>query len=99
MPSKSFRFHPDARDEFRGSIRWYRAESLTASTEFRHAVNDAVRLIVQAPRRWPQYLFGTRRLVMQRFPFSVVSLDDPELVIIAAVAHGKRKPGYWKARV
>jgi toxin ParE1/3/4 len=41
----------------------------------------------------------TRRLVMRRFPFSVVYLDDPDLITIIAVAHSKRKPGYWKDRV
>jgi hypothetical protein len=40
-----------------------------------------------------------RSFVLQRFPFSVVYLDDPDLVIIVAVAHGKRKPGYWKDRL
>jgi hypothetical protein len=37
--------------------------------------------------------------VLQRFPFSVVYLDDADLVIIVAVAHRKRRPGYWKERV
>jgi len=37
--------------------------------------------------------------VIQRFPFSVVYLDDPDRALIVAVAHGKRKPGYWKRRV
>ncbi len=55
--------------------------------------------VSQAPQRWPKYLHGTRRFVMQRFPFSVVYLDDPDLVTIIAVAHSKRKPGYWKGRV
>jgi hypothetical protein len=36
---------------------------------------------------------------MQRFPFSVVYLDDPESVTIVAIAHSKRKPGYWKDRL
>jgi hypothetical protein len=36
---------------------------------------------------------------MQRFPFSVVYLDDPELIAIIAVAHTKRRPGYWKGRL
>jgi toxin ParE1/3/4 len=62
-------------------------------------VSSAVRVIAGAPQRWPKYLHGTRRLMMQRFPFSVVYLDDPELVIIVAVAHSKRKPGYWKDRL
>lgn len=39
-----------------------------------------------------------RRFILQRFPFSIVYLDDPDLVTIIAVAHSKRKPGYWKSR-
>jgi hypothetical protein len=75
-----------------------RAKSFGIS-EFRVAVSDAIRAVAQQPRRWPEYLFGTRRFVMQRFPFSVVYLDDPDSVIIVAVAPGKRKPGYWRDRV
>jgi plasmid stabilization system protein ParE len=63
------------------------------------AVSAGIRLIAQAPQRWPKYLHGTRRFVMRRFPFSVVYLDDPEFVTIVAVAHSKRRPGYWKDRL
>jgi hypothetical protein len=37
--------------------------------------------------------------VMHRFPFSIVHLDDDDEVSIVAVAHNKRKPGYWKTRL
>jgi plasmid stabilization system protein ParE len=99
MGSSPFLFHPEAREEIRGAIRWYRPQSLLASSEFRAAVSDAIRLIVGAPQRWPKYVYGTRRIVLQRFPFSVVYLDDPDLIIIVAIAHSKRRPGYWKGRV
>jgi toxin ParE1/3/4 len=44
-------------------------------------------------------LYGTRRFVLHRFPFSVVYLDEADELNIVAVAHNKRKPGYWKARL
>ena len=99
MASKPFHFHPEARDEFREAARWYRARDARASSEFRVTVSETIREIAAAPRRWAKYLHGTRRFVMQRFPFSVVYLDDPELVTIVAIAHAKRKPGYWKKRL
>ena len=52
-----------------------------------------------APHRWPKYLHGTRRFVLNRFPFSVIYLDDPDAVIIIAIAHSKSGPGYWKSRL
>ncbi len=45
------------------------------------------------------YLHGTRRVVLQRFPFFIVFLDWQEEIYIVAVAHTKRRPGYWKGRV
>jgi len=98
MESKLFRFHPEAREDFRDAIRWYRARSTIASVEFRTSVSGAIRRVAEAPQRWPIYLHGARRFVLHRFPFSVIYLDDPDQVTVIAVAHNKRKPGYWKHR-
>ena len=98
MRSKRFRFHPEARQDFREAIRWYRSRSPSVAAEFRETVSDVIRRVVKAPQRWPKYLHGTRRFVLHRFPFSIIYLDDDVLSIVA-VAHSKRKPGYWKARL
>jgi len=81
------------------AIGWYRSRSPSVAAEFRVTVSDVIRHIVKAPERWPKYLHGTRRFVLHRFPFSIVYLDDPDAVSIVAVAHSKRKPGYWKTRI
>jgi toxin ParE1/3/4 len=99
MRSNQFRFHPEAREDFRDAIRWYRSRSPTVATEFRGMVSDVIREIVQTPQRWPKYLYGTRRFVLHRFPFSIIYLDDSDILSIVAVAHNKRKPSYWKQRL
>ncbi|HWZ83586.1 MAG TPA: type II toxin-antitoxin system RelE/ParE family toxin [Terriglobales bacterium] len=99
MKSKPFRFHPEAQQEFRGSIRWYRDRSPSAAVDFRLEVATVIREILEAADRWPKYLYGTRRVVLRRFPFSIIYLDEPSAVILVAIAHGKRKPGYWKRRI
>ena len=100
MPaSKPYRFHPAAWEEFEAADDWYAERSPDASLGFLSAIADALDNIRSAPRRWPPYLFRTRRFVLQRFPFSVIYLDDPDMVRIVAVAHAKRKPGYWRRRV
>ena len=70
-----------------------------ALAEFRATVSEAIGNIAKASGRWPKYLHGTRRFVLRRFPFSIIYLDDPDVVSIVAVAHSKRKPGYWKPRL
>jgi plasmid stabilization system protein ParE len=99
MRNKPFQFHPEARADFSDAIAWYRQRNASVATEFRIAVSDVVRDIAQTPQRWPGYLYGTRRFALERFPFSVIYLDDPDIVRIVAVAHAKRKPGYWRQRV
>lgn len=34
-----------------------------------------------------------------RFPYHVVYLELPDRLQILAVAHDRRRPGYWKTRV
>ncbi len=100
MPaSKPYEFHPAARREFQAADDWYAARSPEASAAFLAAISDALQNVTSSPRRWPGYLYGTRRFVLQRFPFSVIYLDDPDQVRVVAVAHAKRKPGYWKRRI
>jgi plasmid stabilization system protein ParE len=99
MRSNPFRFHPEAREDFRDAIRWYRSRSPIVATEFRGMASDVIREIAQTPQRWPKYLYGTRRFVLHRFPFSIIYLDDSDILSIVAVAHNKRKPGFWKQRL
>ncbi|HEV3306939.1 MAG TPA: type II toxin-antitoxin system RelE/ParE family toxin [Candidatus Sulfotelmatobacter sp.] len=99
MSNARFRFHPESREDLRAAIRWYRDRNRAVAAEFRVTVSEVIGQIVQAPKRWPKHLHGTRRFVLDRFPFSIVYLDDPDLLKIVAVAHSKRKPGYWKRRL
>lgn len=39
-----------------------------------------------------------RRLLVRRFPYAVVYEVMPHAVLIIAVAHQRRKPGYWRRR-
>jgi toxin ParE1/3/4 len=98
-PNKPYRFHPGASRELEAADDWYFSRSFDASIDFLFEVDAAIASIADAPHRWAKYLYGTRRLVMQRFPFSIVYLDDPDLITIIAIAHAKRKPGYWRERV
>ena len=44
------------------------------------------------------YKHGTRRVFPTKFPFSVVYAVRETEIVILAVAHFKRRPGYWRER-
>jgi plasmid stabilization system protein ParE len=97
--SRAYHLDPRAWQEIEAADDWYLELSVDASIEFIAAVSDTLESISQSPRRWPKYLHGTRRFVLHRFPFSIVYLDASDVISIVAVAHNKRKPGYWKQRL
>jgi hypothetical protein len=40
----------------------------------------------------------TRRILLLGFPYQIVYRLRPAEIVIVAVAHLKRRPGYWKNR-
>ena len=91
-------FHPFADDELLEAYRWYRARSPSAAADFRSQVDRAITAISEAPARPAGYLHGTRRVFVHRFPFFIVYRVIDDAVEIVAVAHGRRRPGYWSDR-
>lgn len=66
--SKTYRLHPEALQELEAADDWYLQRSVDASAAFIASVLDAFDTISQAPQRWPTYLHGTHRFVLDRFP-------------------------------
>lgn len=42
---------------------------------------------------------GAKRLILQRFPFSIVAVTRNQVVTVIAFSHHSRKPGYWHERI
>jgi len=59
----------------------------------------AASAIERAPSTWPTYDHDTRRFLLRRFPYSVIYRVEPSRIVIVAIAHGRRRPGYWKERL
>lgn len=90
--------HPEAIAEARAAREWYHARNSEAAEAFMAELDRALQLLEEAPRGWPSYLAGTRRYLLRRFPFFLVCRETREGVQIVAVAHAKRRPGYWIGR-
>jgi toxin ParE1/3/4 len=98
MPQFAVEFHPLAADEAEAAERWYRERNQVASARFQQDLDRAVDLISERPNTGSPYLGNTRRVLLRRFPFFVVYRERGDSVQIVAVAHARRRPGYWRAR-
>lgn len=98
MPNIPIKFHPSAASEVDAAAQWYAERSPVAARAFVAEVNACVERVQEAPHRWPRYLHDTRRYLFPNFPFSLVyRLRNGEIEIVA-VAHHRRRPGYWSRR-
>ena len=91
-------FHPDASEEADQARKWYAERSPVAALSFLAELSRAVERIAESPEIWPEYESGTRRYVFPPFPYSLIYRCVKARIQIIAVAHAKRKPGYWKDR-
>jgi toxin ParE1/3/4 len=99
MPRPTIEFHPAAVEEARAARAWYEARSPAAGAAFMAELDAAVARIAEAPERHARYLRGTRACLLHRFPYIVVFNQTETSVEIVAVAHGRRRPGYWTTRL
>lgn len=82
-----------------GAYDWYASRSQSAADAFQEELQNAGNHIQQSPERWAHYLFGTRRCLLKRFPFVIIYRVTTERIEVIAIAHGRRRPGYWKDRL
>ena len=99
MSGASVRLHPDALAEAEAATEWYRRRSVRAAEMLLDELDRAIDRIGDHPGQFPEYAFGARRMVLQRFPYLVIFRETAAGVEIIAVAHGRRRPGYWRDRV
>ncbi len=98
MPPIKIDFHTEAAVEVETARQWYAERNPAAAASFLAELDLAVERIREAPQRWPRYAKGARRFILPRFPFSVIYRVKGELIEVVAVAHHRRRPGYWKSR-
>lgn len=92
-------FLPEADEELREAARYYESEARGLGLAFVIAVHRAVGELQLHPESSPEVRPGLRRKVLKRFPYSIIFSLDADSLIIVAVAHQKRRPNYWKARI
>ena len=63
--------HPHARVELRDARNWYFERSPLSAMAFAQTVENALSRIKETPNTFPLADHGTRKFVLQRFPFNI----------------------------
>jgi plasmid stabilization system protein ParE len=75
----SVRIRPAALDEAGAAAEWYPRRSARAAEMFLDELDRAIARIGDSPGQFPEYAFGTRRMVLRQFPYLVVFRETPLL--------------------
>ncbi len=83
---------------------WYEEQRPGLGDDLAAEVDRALEIPRETPETWPRWPGSPpvpclRRFLLTRFPYALAYVAERDRVVVLAVAHGKRRPGYWFHRL
>ena len=94
-----YKFHPDALEEYREAAIWYANRERELANQFVANIEDAIHKVVETPTRWRVIEEDIRRCLTRLFPYAILYTIEDNYILIVAVMHCSREPGYWRERI
>jgi len=94
----AYSFHPDAEAELAEAADYYEARRPGLGKIFAAEVTRTISLIREYPDSGAPVGASRRRMLVRRFPYTIVYRQDGDSLLVVAVAHQSRRPGYWRGR-
>lgn len=91
-------FHRAASAEFIEASAWYEAKRVGLALEFMAEIERCVSLASKQPLQFAIVREDIRRVVTNRFPYSVYFRVEDHRIVVLVVFHGSRDPAIWHAR-
>lgn len=92
------RWHREARSEAHEAARFYAERQPGLDQRFLDLLEDALHRIRRRPEMYPKVEGDIHKCKLPHFPYGIIYRARSETVVILAVMHLKREPGYWKLR-
>ena len=101
--NKPVRLEAIAEEELTAAEAFYE-ERAGLGGDFLSAIRDAASLVAERPRSFPlargiSAPLGVRRCPVRRFPYALYFIERPDEHRVIAIAHDRRRPGYWRHRI
>ncbi len=93
------RFLLPAEEEMIAACRYYEHQSVGLGTEFLTEVERTIAAISAHPNAALKVKGEMRRRLLKRFPFGMLYVATDDEIVIVAIMHLRRRPGYWEDRL
>ena len=92
-------YHEAAEEELLHEIGYLELRANGLGRRFFAEVRRAENLISQFPESAEEIRPGIRKRILRKFRYSLIYSAEKDGLLILAVAHHSRRPGYWIGRV
>ena len=94
----SVRLLPEAEEELLAAAQFYEAEQRGLGRALLQEVRRSLLLIAEHPLAAGIERAEIRARTIARFPYRVYYRARPEEILVVAIGHRRRRPGYWRSR-
>jgi len=91
-------FHPEAEAELVSAARYYEEHAENLGVDLLAAVQRSYLRLLEFPESGHPFGLRLRRVLVPGFPYGLIYRAEADRILIVAVAHLHRRPGYWRRR-
>ena len=95
---KELDFHAEASAELEAAVDFYESRLRGLGFRFLAAVGSAIERISALPESGAPLNEALRKVIVSGFPYSIIYSGTDDHILLLAVAHHYRQPGYWEQR-
>lgn len=88
----------EAQNDISDAMRWYESRESGLGKRFIHQIRTTLQQIGENPLRFPVISENIRRALVQKFPYALYYINEPNHISIVAVLHQHRRPDTWELR-
>ena len=92
-------FTTEASRDLFGAVDYYESKEKGLGKRFAREIERLVRVVSEEPLLWRPRPGGYRRANCPVFPFYLAFVVEAEVIVVVAVAHANRRPGFWHDRL
>lgn len=93
------RFLEPAESELEDAVTYFDQQLSGLGDRFQREIEHTIALIVQYPEAGSALTKRVRKFRVRKFRYSIIYVPDDHEVLIVAVAHHRKRPGYWRNRL
>src|SRR5665213_1247338 len=89
---------PEAEADIARAHQWYEDQRPGLGDDFALCIEAALHAIRERPVSFPKVRKNVRRILIKRFPYLILFIEHPSVIIVIGIFHTSRNPVLWRNR-